>query len=100
MNYNRDDEETILKPQGWLNSINLPDAFTANQLDLTHDDFKALSPENQATVRNLRAELTKYAAGVTSTLIMVPHIEVFHLHKLLIPQVQIGIQMYMHWICG
>ena len=27
---------------------------------------------------------------------MVPHIEVFHLNKLLVPNVQIGIQMYFN----
>ena len=55
-----------------------------------------MPPEKQALVRDLRAESTKSAAGVTRTLIMVPHIEVFHLNKLLIPQVQIGIQMYFN----
>ena len=35
LNYNRDDGETILKPQGWINSVNWPDALTANQLTLT-----------------------------------------------------------------
>ena len=32
----------------------------------------------------------------TRTFFMVPHIEVFHLNKLLIPQVQIQIQMYFN----
>ena len=98
LNYDRDEGETILKPQGWYNSINLPDtnAFTANQLDLTHDDFKAMTSEQEATVRNIKAELAKYAGGATHTLWFVLHIEVSHLSKLLIPSVQIGIQMYFN----
>ena len=96
LNFNQDDGETILKPQGWVNHANWPNARTANQLDTTHADFAALDPKSQAFVRDLRSEITKYAAGVTRTLIMVPHIEVFHLSKLLIPQVQIGIQLYFN----
>ena len=96
MNFNRDDGETILKPQGWVNYANWPNARTANQLDTTRADFDALAPKDQTFVRDLRAEITKYAGGVTRTLIMVPHIEVFHLNKLLIPQVQIGIQLYFN----
>ena len=94
MNFNRDDGETILKPQGWVNHVNWPNALTASQLDnaTPHDDFEALSPKT----KNLVLEITKYAGGVTRTLIMVTHIEVFHLNKLLIPQVQIGIQLYFN----
>ena len=96
LNFNIDDGETILKAQGWLNYANWPNARTANQLDTTHADFEALAPKDQAFVRDLKAEITKYAGGVTRTLIMVPHIKVFHLNKLLIPQVQIGIQLYFN----
>ena len=98
LNFNRDDGETILKPQGWVNYVNWPNIRTASQLDSTtpHADFEALPPKSQSFVRDLRAEITKYAGGVTRTLIMVPHIEVFHLNKLLIPQVQIGIQLYFN----
>ena len=100
LNYNRDDRETILKLQGWFNSINLPDTLTANQLDVTHDDFKGLSLENQTVVRNLRVETIKYI-GVTRTLIMVPNIEVLHLSKLLIPSVQMESRCTStHLICG
>ena len=53
LNFNRDDGETILKPQGWFNTVNMPDVLTANQLDLTHAAFAALTPDNQALVRDL-----------------------------------------------
>ena len=98
LNFNRDDGETILKPQGWLNYANWPNTLTGNQLDnaTPHANFEALPPKTKSFVLDLRAEIAKYAAGVTRTLIMVPHIEVFHLNKLLIPQVQIGIQLYFN----
>ena len=96
LNFNRDDGETILKPQGWMNHVNWPNARSANQLDTTYTDYAALSHKGRTFVRDLRDEITKYAGRVTRTLIMVPHIEVFHLSKLLIPQVQIGIQLYFN----
>ena len=79
-----------------MNYANWPNNLTGNQLDTTHADFAALAPKTQSFVRDLRSEITKYAGGVTRTLIMVPHIEVFHLSKLLIPQVQIGIQLFFN----
>ena len=79
-----------------MNHVNWPNARTDNQLNTTHADFAALAPKSQTFVRDLRGEITKYTGGVTRTLIMVPHIEVFHLNKLLIPQVQIGIQLYFN----
>ena len=96
LNFDRDDSETILKPQGWFNTVNVPDALTANQLNLDHADFADLSPDNQALVRDLRANNTTVAGGVTRTLCFVPHIEVFHTNKLLIPNVQLGIQLYFN----
>jgi len=96
LNFDRDDGDTILKPQGWFNFVDVPNALTANQLTLGHDDFKAMTPERQDLVRELRSQATDFAGGVTRTYSFIPHIAVFHLSKLLIPNVQIGIQMYLN----
>ena len=95
LNYNRDNGETVLKPQGWFNAIDLPDDLTANQLNEAHSDFKALSDEYQHVVKTLELENAKYAAK-KRLFCFVPHIEVFHLSKLLVPNMQIGIQMYFN----
>ena len=101
LNYNRDDGETILKPQGWFSAIDLPDTLTANQFDKTHNDFKNLSDEYQHVVKTLLAENAKSAGAQKRVFCFVPHIEVFHLSKLLVPNVQIGIQMYFNPpVCG
>ena len=96
LNYNRDDGETILKPAGWFNAIDTPDALTANQLDQTHADFSAMSEEYQHYVKTIQLENAKHAGGKARVLCFVPHIEVFHLSKLLIPQVQISVQLYFN----
>ena len=96
LSYNRDDGETIQKPQGWFNAINMPDSLTANQLDQTHPDFAAMSDEYQHLVRTIQLENAKHAAGKARILCFVPHIEVFHLMKLLVTNVQIGTQLYFN----
>ena len=96
LNFNRDDGETILKPQGWFNHINVPYTLTANQQDQTNNDFKALDEEYQGLIKTLQLENAKHAGGKNRLLCFVPHIEVFQVSKLLIPGVQIGIKMYFN----
>ena len=95
LNYNRDDGDTILKPQGWFNAIDLPDDLKNDQMNPAHANYEALSDKYKYVVNTLKEELGKYV-GKTRVFCMVPHIEVFHLNKPLVPNVQIGIQMYFN----
>ena len=47
-NYNREDGETVLKPQGWLNQLDFLVEWTANNTDsdTPHVNYRAL-PANQ-----------------------------------------------------
>ena len=76
--------------------VNPPAALTANQMDLDHDDVAALASDVQDYVRKMKVEYAQYVGGATCVLRFKPFIEVFHLGKLLVPQVQIGIQMYLN----
>ena len=96
LNYNRDDGETILAPQCWNNIIDIPDALTANQQTQTHDDFKALDEEQQLVVKTFQKKVEEFSGDIVKVFSFVPHIEVFHLSKLLIPGVQTGIKMYFN----
>ena len=96
LNYNRDDGETILAPQCWNNVVNIPDGMTANQQDQTNAAFAALDDNNKATIKAFQKEVEQFSGGVTKVLSFVPHIEVFHLSKLLIPGVQISIKLYFN----
>ena len=96
LNYNRDDGETILHPQCWDNIINIPDTLTGDQQNQTHNDFKGMDEENQLVVKSFQDKVEEFSGGVTKVITFVPHIEVFHLSKLLIPGVQIGIKMYFN----
>ena len=102
LNYDRVDGETVLKPQGWYNGIDLPATLMANNVDTVanagagHNDFQRLSTNQQANVKLMKEEQANYTEGKTHVLRFRPHIEVFHLNKLLVPSVQIGIQMYFN----
>ena len=96
LNYDRDDGETILEPQCWMNIINVPDALTANQQDQTNNDFKALSEEHQLVVKKFQEKAAEFSGDISKVMSFVPHIEVFQFSKLLIPGVQISIKMYFN----
>ena len=95
INFDRQDGEDILAAEGWFNAVDIPGTLTANQLDLTHDDFAALSLKNQDIVRKMK---TEYATLVGQAKIyrFKPRIEVFNLSKLLVPGVQMGFQFYFN----
>ena len=57
LNHDRDDGETILKPEGWYNCLSVPsrgdaDVMTANKLDPTHGDYKALPQDLKNMVQS------------------------------------------------
>ena len=96
LNFDRDDGETILKPQGWVNGLNPPiGQLTANQLDVAHADHLALPESERFALKQMREEYGQYV-GKTHVLRFKPMIEVFHLSKLLVPQFQIGIQLFFN----
>ena len=54
----RDDKETILKPEGWFNGLTCRDpsgtALPANQLNVGHDDNKTLSEGEQNWIKSIK----------------------------------------------
>ncbi len=99
LNYDRHDGETILKPQGWYNAIDFPATWTDNNTDTAANDgqghaiYQALSANHKEALAVLKTEQANYTGGKRHVLRFTPYIEVFHLSKLLVPRVQIGIQM-------
>ena len=92
----RDDEEPILKPEGWFNGLTCRDAsgtaLTANQLNVGHDDNKALSEGEQNWIKSMKP----LNGGKKVVFRSKPYLEVFHLSKLLVPGVQLQIQLYLN----
>ncbi|XP_020602810.1 uncharacterized protein LOC110041826 [Orbicella faveolata] len=66
LNYNRDDGETVLKPQGWYNALDFPAQLTVNNRNTEgdgHEVFQALSSNQQASVQLMKAEQGNYMDG-------------------------------------
>ena len=64
--------------------------YTGDMLNPDHDDYQAMSDERKAPVDSR----VQFLAGKRVTLRFRPYLEVFHLSKLLVPGVQIQIDMY------
>ena len=102
MNYDRNDGQTVLKPQGWYSALDFPATFTANNttVDLDggnpHAHYTALPQNHKDSILLMKKEQDHYTGNKRHVLRFKPHIEVFHLNKLLVPRVQIGIQMYFN----
>ena len=92
----RDDGETILRTEGWFNGLTCRDAsatgLTANQLNTAHDEFKALSADEQNWIKSIKP----FNGGAKVVFRFKPYLEVFQLSKLLVPGVQMQIQMYLN----
>lgn len=89
--------EDILAPTGFYDCLDVPsrgdgDAPTADQNNPTHADYVAL-PEDDKRLVNFRV---KFLGGNKVTMRFTPSLEVFRLGKLLRPNVQIQMEMYLN----
>lgn len=96
LNNDREDGKTLLSSEGWYNGLDPPDgALTANQLDITHADFAALSAGEKEVMLNMRTEYVRIREK-ERTYIFRPYNELFYLSKLLPPGVAINIQISLN----
>ena len=90
LNYGTEDEETILRPQGYYSALNYPPHdLTANQIDsgTPHADYTALSTERRKAVDGLVEMKEKTKGGKTIQLFGLPHVDLYNTGRLLIPGV-------------
>ena len=97
LNFDRDDGETLLTPAAWYNHLQIIDdgaagEFTANALNPAHNDYAALAADR----KNLVQSRLQFLGGHRVTLRFKPFLEVFNLSKLLVPGVQVQIDMYFN----
>lgn len=89
----------MFKPQGWYNAFDFPGEWTAHNTTTAgdgHAAWQALSGNHKEALATIKAEQAYYTDGKGHVLRFRPHMEVFQLSKLLVPRVQIGIQMYFN----
>ena len=97
-NYDRDDGETILQPQGWYNAIDFPKQFTADNIDKSgnHVEWQKLTKNQQGNVDEMKKQREYWLAGNRRILRFKPNVEAFQLQKFLPPGIQISIRMYFN----
>ena len=100
LNYNREEGDTILKPQGWCNNLDHAAERTANNTDSTtlHAAYRALSQAHKDTLAQDKAMTVSFLNGNRVTLTFQPHLEAFHIGKLLVPQVEIKMRFYSNFL--
>ena len=98
LNFDREDGKTVLGPQGWFNQVDFPPQWTATNTDKAgnHAHWQALSDNQKGAFDAMVAEVAKYAAGVTHSLVFTPHLEVFHTGKLLVPGIEIKMKFHFN----
>lgn len=99
LNNDKEDVDTLLAPQLYYDALDVPDdgepgEFTANSLDdaTPHDHYTALSDSHKAVV----AARKIFLGGNRVILRFTPSLEVFRLGRLLRPNVQVQMDMYLN----
>ena len=97
LNHDKEDCEDILTMQGFYDCLDVPDdgdgdEITANQQDFANAAYTALAEDKKRFI----LDRVKYLDGNRVSLRMRPALEVFRLSKLLVPNIQIQLQLYLH----
>ena len=91
-NYNRQEGETLLATQGWVNELNVRDSLVPTNAN--NDDEP--NPNNWAGKTALKALTSRLLCKVYHTFDIKPHISVFKTGKCLVPNVQIDLELYLN----
>ena len=83
LNYDRDDEETILKPQGWINGLGdyVVNLRATDVTDVSGETFTSLPKPQQTAITTLINETRKYVDGKEKVLMFKPSLDTFHSSK-------------------
>ena len=91
-NYNRQEGETLLAPQGWVNELNVVDHLTPTNAQ-TDDEPDVDEWAGKTALVKLTSKLL---GKVYHTFYIKPHISVFKTGKCLVPYVQIDLELYLN----
>ena len=91
-NFNRQEGETTLAAQGWVNELNVLEELTPTNAG-TNDKP---NPNNWSGKTGLKALTSRLLGKAYHTFIIKPHIAVFKTGKCLVPNVQIDLELYLN----
>ena len=98
LNYGTEDEDTILRPQGYYSGLDYPThvQLVANNIDQTHADYKALPAEKRKAIDGLLKMRGRTTGGKTIILYGMPHVDLFNTGRMLIPGVDLKIRFMLN----
>ena len=102
MNYNREVGKTVLRPQGWFNTLDFAPEWTATNTNITdkggagHAHYQALSANHKSALAQSKAETAYYLAGARHSLVFQPHLEAFHTGEILVPGVEMKPKFHLN----
>ena len=91
-NFNRQEGETTLAAQGWVNELNVKEELTPT--NAANDDEP--TPAAWSGKTGLKALTSRLLGKAYHTFIIKPHIAVFRTGKCLVPNVQIDLELYLN----
>ena len=101
LNYNREDGKTILRPQGWVNALDMPIQFLRTSTSDESPKVADFTDNQKESHKLLVAETNKHINDTDDTLFEVqlrfkPHVEPFWFPFALRPGIQIQIQFHFN----
>ena len=95
LNYDTEDEDTILRPQGSYSGLDYPThvQLVANNIDQTHADYKALPAEKRKAIDGLLKMRGRTTGGKTIILYGMLHVDLFNTGRMLIQGVDLKIRL-------
>ena len=91
LNYSRDDGETLLAPQGWVNFLNVWPTLTSGA-----DDISTLVGSRHNEDHLLKTLTTPFRGNAVVRLIMRPYLPAFHTGKIMVPGVEMNFELHFN----
>ena len=93
LNYNRDDGETLLQPQGWVNFLNVTASLAAGGVN---DDISTTAGYAHNNDNLLKTLTTLFQGNAVVRLIMRPYLPAFHTGKIMVPGVEMNFELHFN----
>ena len=93
LNYSRDEGETLLQPQGWVNFLNVTASLAAAGVN---DDISTTAGYVHNNDNLLKTLTTPFRGNNVVRLIMRPYLPAFHTGKIMVPGVEMNFELHFN----
>ena len=93
LNYNRDEGETLLQPQGWVSFLNVVPTLAAAGVN---DDISTANGWEHDDTNALKTLTIPFRGNAMVRLIMRPYLPAFHTGKVMVPGVEMNFELHFN----